>query len=71
VISAWQSFSAAQAAAEWGGLRQHFLTGERRQRSRQEHDRILGAIRHRDAAAASKAVRDHLHHIVADILQQQ
>jgi DNA-binding FadR family transcriptional regulator len=71
VISAWQSFSAAQAAAEWGGLRQHFLTGERRARSREEHDRILGAIRHRDASAASKAVRDHLHHIVADILQQQ
>lgn len=71
VISAWQSFSAAHAAAEWGGLRQHFLTGERRQRSRQEHDRILGALRQRDAAAASKAVRDHLHHIVAEILQQQ
>jgi DNA-binding FadR family transcriptional regulator len=71
VISAWQSFSAAQAAAEWGGLRQHFLTGERRARSREEHDRILGAIRQRDASAASKAVRDHLHHIVADILQQQ
>ena len=71
VISAWQSFSAAQAAAEWGGLRQHYLTGERRQRSRQEHDHILAAIRHRDAAAASKAVRDHLHHIVAEILQQQ
>jgi DNA-binding GntR family transcriptional regulator len=52
-------------------LRQHFLTGERRKKSRQEHDRILDAIRRRDAGAASKAVRDHLHYIVAEILQQQ
>jgi DNA-binding FadR family transcriptional regulator len=71
VVSAYQSFSAAHAAAEWGGLRQHFLTGERRKKSRQEHDRILDAIRRRDAGAASKAVRDHLHYIVAEILQQQ
>lgn len=71
VVGAYQSFSAAHAAAEWGGMRQHFLTGERRKKSRQEHDRILDAIRRRDAGAASKAVRDHLHHIVAEILQQQ
>jgi DNA-binding FadR family transcriptional regulator len=70
IVSAYQSFSAAHAAAEWGGLRQHFLTSDRRKQSRQEHDRILEAIRRRDAPAAAKAVRDHLHHIVAAILQQ-
>lgn len=70
VVAAYQAFSQAHAAAEWGGLRQRFLTAERRKESRQEHDKILDAIRKRDASAASNAVRDHLHHIVVALLQQ-
>jgi DNA-binding FadR family transcriptional regulator len=70
VTSAYQSFAAAHAAAEWGGLRQRFLTAERRVASRKEHDRILAAIRSRDSEASIAAVRQHLDHIVSAILRQ-
>jgi DNA-binding FadR family transcriptional regulator len=70
VTSAYQSFAAAHAAAEWGGLRQRFLTAERRVASRKEHDRILAAIRSRDSEASVAAVRQHLDHIVSAILRQ-
>jgi len=69
VISAYRSFAAAHAAAEWGSLRQRFLTAERRVASRKEHDLILDAIRSRDAQAAAAAVRQHLEHIVSAILR--
>jgi DNA-binding FadR family transcriptional regulator len=69
VIGAYRSFTAAHAAAEWGDLRQKFLTAERRVASRKEHDRILDAIRSRDADAAAAAVRQHLEHIVSAILR--
>ncbi|MES2185075.1 MAG: FCD domain-containing protein [Pseudomonadota bacterium] len=70
LVSAYQAFSAAHAAAEWGSLRQRFLTAERRVASRREHDKILAALRSRDAAAAVGAVREHLHYIASAILQQ-
>lgn len=70
LIGAYACFSAAHAAAEWGGLRQRFLTAERRTASRQEHDMILEAIRSRDSAAAAAAVLAHLRKIASDILQQ-
>ena len=71
VVSAYQTFSAAHAAAEWGGLRQRFLTAERRVASRQEHDRILSAIRSRDSEAAIAAAQQHLKQIVDAMLKQQ
>jgi DNA-binding FadR family transcriptional regulator len=70
VISAYQTFNAAHAAAEWGGLRQRFLTAERRAASRREHDRILAAIRSRDAEAAAAAARQHLKYIASALLRQ-
>lgn len=70
VISAYQTFNTAHAAAEWGGLRQRFLTAERRAASRREHDRILAAIRSRDAEAAAAAAQQHLKHIAAALLRQ-
>lgn len=69
VINAYQSFAAAHAAAEWGGLRQRVLTLERRVVSRKEHDRILNAIRSRDSDAAVKAMREHLEYIAAAVLR--
>ncbi|OWT57545.1 FadR/GntR family transcriptional regulator [Candidimonas nitroreducens] len=70
VIRAYQTFNAAHAAVEWGGLRLRFLTAERRAASRREHDRILGAIRSRDADAAAGAARQHLQYIAAALLRQ-
>lgn len=70
VTSAYQTFNAAHAAVEWGGLRLRFLTAERRAASRQEHDRILGAIRSRDVEAAVAAARQHLKHIASALLRQ-
>ena len=69
LISAYESFSAANAAAEWGSIRQRFLTAERRIASRNEHDKILAAIRSRDSAAAVGAAREHLQYIASALLR--
>ena len=69
LVSAYQAFAEAHAAAEWGGLRQRFLTKERRVASRQEHDQILDAIRSRDSEAATLATRQHLEQIFAAFLK--
>lgn len=70
VVRAYQTFNAAHAATEWGGLRQRFLNTDRRAASRQEHDHILDAIRSRDADAAIRAARQHLKHIVSALLDR-
>jgi DNA-binding FadR family transcriptional regulator len=68
LISAYETFMAADEQAEWGGIRQRFLTAERRVASRKEHDKILAAIRNRDSAAAFDAAREHLQHITSALL---
>ncbi|SOE86858.1 transcriptional regulator, GntR family [Burkholderia sp. YR290] len=68
LISAYETFMAADEQAEWGGIRQRFLTAERRVASREEHDRILNAIRNRDSAAAFDAAREHLQQIASALL---
>jgi len=68
LISAYERFMAADEQAEWGGIRQRFLTAERRVASRKEHDKILTAIRNRDSAAAFDAAREHLQHITSALL---
>ena len=69
LISAYQAFTEAYSAAEWGGLRQRFLTEERRVESRREHDQILKAIRNRDSEAAAAAARQHLEYVIAAFLK--
>jgi DNA-binding FadR family transcriptional regulator len=69
LISAYQSFTAANAIAEWGSIRQRLLTGDRRTASRNEHDKILAAIRDRDSGAAVGAVREHLQYVASALLQ--
>lgn len=71
VVCAYETFKAAHAAAEWGGLRERFLTAERRVASRQEHDCILDAIRGRDSEAAIAATQNHLRQIVGALIEQQ
>lgn len=68
LVSAYETFVAADAQAEWGSIRQRFLTAERRVASREEHDKILAAIRNRDPVAASSAAREHLQHITSALL---
>jgi DNA-binding FadR family transcriptional regulator len=68
LISAYETFMAADEQAEWGSIRQRFLTAERRVASREEHDKILAAIRNRDPAAAFSAAREHLQHITSALL---
>ena len=69
LISAYETFMTADAHAEWGSIRQRFLTAERRAASRKEHDKILAAIRNRDSAAAFGAAREHLQHITSALLR--
>ncbi|HWL29798.1 MAG TPA: FCD domain-containing protein [Burkholderiaceae bacterium] len=69
VISAYQAFTEATSAAEWGGLRQRFLTEERRVESRREHDEILKAVRNRDSEGAAAAARRHLEYVIAAFLK--
>lgn len=68
LISAYETFMTADAQAEWGSIRQRFLTAERRVSSRAEHDKILATIRNRDSAAAFNAAREHLQHITTALL---
>jgi DNA-binding FadR family transcriptional regulator len=68
LISAYEAFLTADAQAEWGSIRQRFLTAERRVASRKEHDKILAAIRSRDSAAAFGAAREHLQYINSALL---
>ncbi|MDN7180365.1 FCD domain-containing protein [Caballeronia sp. SEWSISQ10-4 2] len=68
LISAYEDFMTADAQAEWGSIRQRFLTAERRVASRKEHDKILAAIRSRDSAAAFGAAREHLQYITSALL---
>ena len=70
LISAYETFMAADEQAEWGNISQRFLTAERRVASREEHDKILAAIRNRDQAAAFSAAREHVQHIISSLLHQ-
>lgn len=70
LISAYNSFKAANHQAEWGNIRLRFLTAERRIASREEHDDILKAIRERDSQAAILATRKHLQCITDSLLSQ-
>ena len=70
LIRAYDAITAANAKAEWGKIRQRFLTAERRVFSRHEHDAILTALRERDAAAADKATRAHLRCVESALLRQ-
>lgn len=65
LLSAYQSFTAANAIAEWASIRQRLLTGDRRAASRDEHHKILAAIRNRDSGAAGEAVCEHLQYIAS------
>ncbi|QET05197.1 FadR family transcriptional regulator [Cupriavidus pauculus] len=69
LIRAYEAFIAADEGVEWGSIRQRLLTAERRVDSRREHDKIVAAIRSRDAAAAYAASREHLEHITSALLR--
>jgi len=69
LVRAYEAFLAADEEIEWGNIRQRLLTAERRVASRREHDKIVAAIRSRDATAAYNATREHLEHITSALLR--
>lgn len=52
--------SAVRAEAEWGNIKKRALTDDLRRLHTREHVAIVAAIRRRDAAEASEAMRRHL-----------
>jgi DNA-binding FadR family transcriptional regulator len=68
IIGIYTAITRARDQADWGELKRRSLTDERRDRYREEHRRIVAALRARDAAAAEAALLDHLRGVRQNLL---
>jgi len=60
IQSIFAAITRTREQANWGELKQRSLTHERRLRYQEEHSRIVGALRARDAARAEAELLKHL-----------
>lgn len=68
VIAIYTAITRARDQADWGELKRRSLTPERREHYREEHRRIVAALRARDAASAEAALLDHLRRVRQNLL---
>lgn len=68
VVGLYDAITAAREHADWGELKRRSLTPERREVYREEHRRIVAALRARDAAAAEAEVLAHLKRVRENLL---
>jgi DNA-binding FadR family transcriptional regulator len=68
VGEAYRLITRARDGGEWGELKRRSLTPERRASYQAEHERIVAALRRRDAEAAEGEIRSHLLHVRANLL---
>lgn len=68
VSEAYRLISRARERGEWGELKRRSLTPERRAHYQDEHERIVGALRRRDAEAGEREIRAHLLRVRANLL---
>jgi DNA-binding FadR family transcriptional regulator len=60
VVEAYRLVTRARDTAEWGALKRRSLSDENRARYQSDHERIVLALRERDADAAARELRSHL-----------
>jgi DNA-binding FadR family transcriptional regulator len=68
IVGLYTVITRARDQADWGELKRRSLTAERRNGYREEHRRIVAALRARDAEKAEAALLDHLCHVRRNLL---
>jgi DNA-binding FadR family transcriptional regulator len=68
IVGLYSAITRARDQADWGELKRRSLTAERRDHYREEHRRIVAALRARDAQSAEMALIDHLRRVRHNLL---
>jgi DNA-binding FadR family transcriptional regulator len=68
IVGLYTAITRARDQADWGELKRRSLTAERRDHYREEHRRIVAALRARDASGAEAALLDHLRRVRQNLL---
>ena len=68
VTHIFQLINQARAQDDWGALKRHSLTPERRRSYQVEHRQLVGALTDRDLGRAVACTRDHLLHVRRNLL---
>ena len=68
VTQIFRLINQARAQDDWGALKRHSLTPERRLSYQVEHRQLVGALTDRDLARAVACTRDHLLHVRRNLL---
>jgi DNA-binding FadR family transcriptional regulator len=68
IVGLYTAITRARDQADWGELKRRSLTAERRDLYREEHRRIVAALRARDAQGAETALIDHLRRVRQNLL---
>jgi DNA-binding FadR family transcriptional regulator len=68
IIALYTAITRARDQADWGALKRKSQSPERRDAYREEHRRIVAALRARDVAQAEAALLEHLRHVRQNLL---
>jgi DNA-binding FadR family transcriptional regulator len=68
IVSLYTAITRTRDQADWGELKRRSLTAERRNHYREDHRRIVAALRARDAQSAETALLDHLRRVRQNLL---
>jgi DNA-binding FadR family transcriptional regulator len=68
IVAAYGLITQAREQGEWGDLKRRSLTDERRAHYQAEHERIVAALRRRDAQQAEEEIRAHLIRVRSNLL---
>lgn len=68
VIALYTGITRARDQADWGELKRKSQSPERREAYREEHRRIVAALRARDAAQTEATLLEHLRHVRQNLL---
>ena len=68
IVGLYTAITRARDQADWGELKRRSLNAERRDIYREEHRRIVAALRTRDAQTAEAALLDHLRRVRQNLL---
>jgi DNA-binding FadR family transcriptional regulator len=68
IVGVYTAITRARDQADWGELKRRSLNAERRDIYREEHRRIVAALRARDSHTAETALLDHLRRVRQNLL---
>jgi len=68
IVGLYTTITRARDQADWGELKRRSVTPERRDQYREDHRRIVAALRIRDSVNAEMAVSDHLRRVRRNLL---